>query len=93
MLIERAQAKIVAFEATQLEAGEPWGAVSCVAETGKIKVAHPYWFRCSACSFDWEAWIRPSILFVSLAFVTDECPNCRNKHVPACRGGPENGSL
>ena len=30
----------------------------------------------------------PSIIFVSLSFVTDQCPNCGKKHVPAYKVGP-----
>jgi hypothetical protein len=53
------------------------------AETSEIQIAQRYWFRCQTCKFDWPTWLKPSIMFVSLSFVTDECPNCRRKHVPA----------
>jgi hypothetical protein len=49
--------------------------------------SQPYWFRCPACSFDWREWIKPSITFVSLSFVTERCPNCGKRHVPACAMG------
>lgn len=52
-----------------------------------IQSAQPYWFTCPACKFDWREWLKPSIRFVSLSFVTSRCPNCRRKHVPACRLG------
>jgi predicted RNA-binding Zn-ribbon protein involved in translation (DUF1610 family) len=42
-----------------------------------------YWFKCPNCTFDWPTWLKSSIVFVSLRFVTDECPNCRTKSVPA----------
>jgi hypothetical protein len=44
-----------------------------------------YWFKCPVCQFDWLSWLRPSILFVSLLFVTEQCPNCRKKHIRAHR--------
>ncbi len=47
----------------------------------------PYWFRCPTCNFDWREWRKPSIIFVSLSFITDRCPNCRRKNVRACRAG------
>jgi hypothetical protein len=93
MLTGGYRANIVALEARHLDAGELWAAIGHAAEAGEIKVAQPYWFRCPACSFDWQTWIRPSIVFVSLAFVTDECPNCQKKHVSAYEGGAKNGSL
>ena len=49
--------------------------------------SRPYWFRCPACSFDWREWIKPSITFVSLSFITERCPNCGKRHVPACAMG------
>jgi len=59
------------------------------AETSEIQIAQPYWFRCPTCKFDWPTWLKPSIIFVSLSFVTDECPNCRRKHVPAYKIGSD----
>ena len=59
------------------------------AETSEIQIAQPYWFRCPTCKFDWPTWLKPSIMFVSLSFVTDECPNCRRKHVPAYKIGAD----
>jgi hypothetical protein len=47
----------------------------------------PRSLRCPECKFEWREWIKPSIIFVSLSLVTDACPNCRRKHVPACRMG------
>jgi hypothetical protein len=41
------------------------------------------WFKCSTCKFDWRSWLQPSIIFVSLSFITERCPNCRRNHVPA----------
>jgi hypothetical protein len=49
--------------------------------------SQPYWFRCPACSFDWREWIKPSITFVSLSFITERCPNCGKRNVPACAMG------
>ena len=89
MLTEGDRAKIVALEATHSETGKLSAAVGQAAEAGEIKVAQPYWFKCPACRFDWQTRIRPSIVFVSLAFVTDKCPNCQRKHVPAYKGGAE----
>ena len=83
------RAKIVALEATRLETGKLSAAMGQAAQAGEIKVAQPYWFKCPVCSFDWQTWIRTSIVFVSLAFVTDECPNCQKKHVPAHKGSAE----
>jgi hypothetical protein len=48
-------------------------------------MARGYGFRCPGCKYDWVTWMKPSIVFVSLAFVTDRCPNCQRKHVRACR--------
>jgi hypothetical protein len=59
------------------------------AETSERQIAQPYWFRCPTCKFDWRTWLKPSIMFVSLSFVTDECPNCRRKHVPAYKIGSD----
>jgi hypothetical protein len=42
----------------------------------------------SACDYDWPRLLMPSIIFVSLSFVTDQCPNCGKKHVPAYKIGP-----
>src|SRR6516165_6244075 len=41
------------------------------------------WFKCSSCKFDWRSWLQPSIIFVSLSFITERCPNCRRNHVPS----------
>jgi hypothetical protein len=59
-----------------------------MAETSGQRVADNYWFRCSACDYDWPRLLMPSIIFVSLSFVTDQCPNCGKKHVPAYKVGP-----
>jgi predicted RNA-binding Zn-ribbon protein involved in translation (DUF1610 family) len=50
-------------------------------------ITDPYWFRCPACNFEWREWLRPSIIFVSLSFVTNTCPNCGRRHVSASRMG------
>jgi hypothetical protein len=47
----------------------------------------PYWFICPTCNFEWREWLRPSVIFVSLSFVTNTCPNCRRRHVSASRMG------
>jgi hypothetical protein len=46
-----------------------------------------YWFRCPACNFDWREWVKSSITFISLSFITDICPNCKRRHVPAYQMG------
>jgi hypothetical protein len=53
-------------------------------ERGPI-AARGYGFRCPACKYDWVTWMKPLIVFVSLAFVTDRCPNCHKKRVRACK--------
>jgi hypothetical protein len=62
----------------------------CVRETGgdpteqsELTLAQNYWFKCPDCNYDWTTWLAPSIVFVSLSFVTDQCPNCHRKNVPA----------
>jgi hypothetical protein len=50
-------------------------------------VTQTYWFICPACNFEWREWLTPSIIFNSLSFVTNTCPNCRKKHVSASRMG------
>jgi hypothetical protein len=57
------------------------------AECCERRITPPYWFRCPTCNFEWREWLRPSIIFVSLSFVTDTCPNCRKRHVSASRVG------
>jgi hypothetical protein len=52
-------------------------------ESCKRQVEQSYWFRCPVCNFDWREWMRPSITFVSMLFITNTCPNCRKKHVVA----------
>jgi hypothetical protein len=57
------------------------------AECCERHITQPYWFRCPACNFEWREWLKPSIIFVSLSFVTNTCPNCRRRHVSASRMG------
>jgi hypothetical protein len=57
-------------------------------EPAEPGVAENYWFKCPACGYDWPSLLMPSIIFVSLSFVTDQCPNCQKKHVRAYRVGP-----
>ena len=59
-----------------------------MTETSGQRVADNYWFKCTACDYDWPRLLMPSIVFVSLSFVTDQCPNCGKKHVPAYKVGP-----
>jgi hypothetical protein len=61
------------------------------AESPAIRAAEKYWFKCSACGYDWPSLLMPSIIFVSLSFVTDQCPNCQKRHVPAYKVGPGRG--
>ncbi|HEY7663010.1 MAG TPA: hypothetical protein VH934_07800 [Xanthobacteraceae bacterium] len=63
------------------------GVAQQAAESSRQPRVKPYWFRCPACNFDWREWLRPSIIFISLSFITDRCPNCRRKNVRACRMG------
>jgi hypothetical protein len=58
------------------------------AESPAIRAAEKYWFKCSACGYDWPSLLMPSIIFVSLSFVTDQCPNCQKRHVTAYKVGP-----
>jgi hypothetical protein len=62
--------------------------IAGMAETSGQRAAENYWFKCSACDYDWPRLLMPSIIFVSLTFVTDRCPNCGKKHVPAYKVGP-----
>ncbi len=59
------------------------------AEQSEIGSARNYWFKCPVCHYDWATWLTPSITFVSLSFVTDQCPNCQKKHVPAYKVDPD----
>jgi hypothetical protein len=62
--------------------------IAGMAEASGQRVAENYWFKCSACDYDWPRLLMPSIIFISLSFVTDQCPNCGKKHVPAYKVGP-----
>jgi hypothetical protein len=62
--------------------------IGSTTEPPGLRVAENYWFKCPACGYDWPSLLMPSIIFVSLSFVTDQCPNCQKKHVPAYRVGP-----
>jgi hypothetical protein len=62
---------------------EPGELIGCIIGNAEIQRARNYWFSCPGCKYDWATWLRPSITFVSLFFVTDECPNCHQKHVRA----------
>jgi hypothetical protein len=57
------------------------------AECCERHITQPYWFICTECNFEWREWLKASIVFVSLSFVTSRCPNCRRKHVSASRMG------
>jgi hypothetical protein len=58
------------------------GNVTAYSET---QIARDYRFKCPSCQYDWTTWFKPSITFISLSFVTDECPNCRKRAVRACK--------
>ena len=58
-------------------------------EQSRMPSAQNYWFKCPVCKYDWSSWLKPSIVFVSLSFVTDQCPNCQKKHVPAYMVEPD----
>ena len=62
--------------------------IDSATELSGFRVADNYWFKCSACDYDWPRLLMPSIIFISLSFVTDQCPNCGKKHVPAYKVGP-----
>ena len=49
----------------------------------ETQTARNYGFKCPSCKYDWTSWLKPSITFVSLSFVTDDCPNCQRKYVQA----------
>ena len=57
------------------------GNINAYSET---QTARNYRFECPSCNYDWATWLKPSITFVSLSFVTDDCPNCSKKYVQAC---------
>jgi hypothetical protein len=59
------------------------------SEHSESRSGRNYWFKCPVCNYDWASWLPPSITFVSLSFVTDQCPNCQKKHVPAYKVDPE----
>jgi hypothetical protein len=62
--------------------------IGSATEFSGLRVADNYWFKCQACDYDWPRLLMPSIIFVSLSFVTDQCPNCGKRHVPAYKVGP-----
>jgi uncharacterized protein with PIN domain len=49
----------------------------------ETQTARSYGFKCPSCKYEWTSWLKPSITFVSLSFVTDGCPNCQRKYVQA----------
>jgi hypothetical protein len=49
----------------------------------ETQTARSYGFKCPSCKYDWTSWLKPSITFVSLSFVTDDCPNCQREYVQA----------
>jgi hypothetical protein len=59
--------------------------IESMAVQPETQMARNYWFKCPRCEYDWATWLKPSIIFVSLSFVTNHCPNCRKKHVRAYR--------
>jgi hypothetical protein len=82
-VITNRETEIAALEQRHLDADELRRALSAAQKRSEIQIAQSYRFRCLVCEFDWAAWLKPSITFVSLSFVTEQCPNCRRKHVPA----------
>src|ERR1700730_5431873 len=93
MLFQMSQADITTPRGDHCKAGELEGIITSIPAPHKKQqeakhcephIAQSYWFRCPACKFDWQQWIKPSIIFVSLSSITDTCPNCRTRHVPAC---------
>ena len=71
---------------TPAESSNKWqceliGNINAYSET---QTARNYRFECPSCNYDWATWLKPSITFVSLSFVTDDCPNCSKKYVQAC---------
>jgi hypothetical protein len=59
------------------------------AESSEPRIAQPYWFRCLACNFDWREWLRPSVIFVSLSFVTEHMPQLQKEACTSLRQGIE----
>jgi hypothetical protein len=77
-IITKTETEIVAH----LDADELQRALLAGQQCSEIPIARSYWFRCLVCKFEWATWLKPSITFISLSFVTERCPNCRRKHVP-----------
>jgi hypothetical protein len=82
-VITKTETEIAALEQRHLDTRELGTALSAAQQRSEIKIAQSYEFRCLVCKFEWATWLKPSITFVSLSFVTAQCPNCRHKHVPA----------
>jgi hypothetical protein len=58
-------------------------AITVTCNSAEASTTQCYWFKCPDCTFEWPTWFKSSIVFISLTFVTDKCPNCRKKNVPA----------
>jgi len=39
-------------------------------ESSEPHIVQPYWFSCPECKFDWREWLKLSIIFVSLSFIS-----------------------
>jgi hypothetical protein len=84
-VITKTGTEIAALEQRYRQADELRRALSSMSGTEALRDtgAKSYRFRCLVCEFDWATCLKPSITFVSLSFVTEQCPNCRHRHVPA----------
>jgi hypothetical protein len=67
-----------------LSDGRPSELIGDITVRSGTQIARNYCFTCPSCKYDWTTWLKPCITFVSLSFVTDDCPNCRKKYVQAC---------
>jgi hypothetical protein len=84
MVIKRsAETDIGSLQRQHLNSDELRMAITAIGNFPKASITQRYWFKCPGCTFDWPSWLKSSIAFVSLTFVTDQCPNCRRKSVPA----------
>jgi hypothetical protein len=77
------ETQVAVLEQRHLEADELGTALSAAQKRFEIQIAQSYRFRCLICNFEWATWLKSSITFVSPSFVTERCPNCRRKRVPA----------
>ena len=80
LALSRLTAITTSAESSDRRNNELVGEIGVDPET---QTARNYGFKCPSCKYDWTSWLKPSITFVSLSFVTDDCPNCQRKYVQA----------